>query len=417
MNPTIQAGLPVSSLSFVRRLLPVFAAVLSSLAFAADPGVAEPKTHTLFMGADFSIEYNKELYRVQDVAGGSFVINVNGREVRVPMDRGLSRFKIEPSLKLTEISAAVTNLKGERSYTLANDPTANFLREMNRSEAMYADAIAANNQQNAGLHSWDPLAAAINNAMAHDSNAGFAGSKTLSEQMAVQNAQLSSQRIASGPGSRFLLNGSPVGTEGNFDAMDVAFEISSERPLDRPYVVVIVQYRATTGKPGQIGNWVYARPLQAVGREPVKVHVEQGGFPPGFELQDFQVHVYNRGEEVATTAAPKRMELTRDEALQYVIGQYIGTHKGATLPPTPAMGRLPADLPARLANNEFKKTYYVKVTKDGKPAEAFADESCSQKVDDPYLQSVVRNIRFKPALEKGKPVDGVAQLNLHQLPI
>ena len=235
--------------------------------------------------------------------------------------------------------------------------------------------------------------------------------------MAAQDVQLNAQRIASGPGSRFQINGSPVGTEGNFDAMDVAFEISSERPLDRPYVVIIVQYRAPTGKPGQVDKWVYARPLQVIGREPVKIHVEQGGFPPGFDLEDFQVHVYNRGEEIATTAAPKRMELTRDEALQYVIAQFVGSHKGATLPPTPAMGRLPADLPARLANNEFKKTYYVRVTKDGKAAEAFADESCSQKVDDPYLQSVVRNIQFKPALEKGKPVDGVARLNLHQLPI
>jgi hypothetical protein len=57
------------------------------------------------------------------------------------------------------------------------------------------------------------------------------------------------------------------------------------------------------------------------------------------------------------------------------------------------------------------------VDKDGKASEAYSDKSCSQKVDDPYIQTVVRSIGFKPALDNGKPVDGVAPLNLRQLPI
>jgi hypothetical protein len=57
------------------------------------------------------------------------------------------------------------------------------------------------------------------------------------------------------------------------------------------------------------------------------------------------------------------------------------------------------------------------VDKDGKASDAFSDESCSHKVDDPYLQLVVRSIGFKPALENGQPVDGIAPLNLRQLPI
>jgi hypothetical protein len=334
------------------------------------------------------------------------------------MDRGLKRFKVVPALKLTESSAAVTNLKAERSYTLANDPTAQLVRGLGQSEMLYADASAAQNQVSAGFHGGDMMAAAEKFAASHDANAAtFGGGSSLAQQMANQNAQLNAQAAANSPGADFNRSSNPGAKEGDFDAMDVAFEVASPKPLDRPYMVLIVQFRAPGDKAGKTGRWVYARALQPIGTEPVKVHVEQGGFPLGFEIQDFQVHLYNQGEEIATSAAPKRLELTRKEALQYVIIEYVSSHKGATLPPTPALGRLPADLPARLANNQFQQIFYVRVDKDGQALEVYSDQSCSHTVSDPYVQSVVRSIGFKPALENGKAVEGVASLNLRQLPI
>ena len=38
-----------------------------------------------------------------------------------------------------------------------------------------------------------------------------------------------------------------------------------------------------------------------------------------------------------------------------------------------------------------------------------------EKIEDAYLESAVNSIRFKPALEKGKPVSGVAPLKFDQL--
>jgi len=79
------------------------------------------------------------------------------------------------------------------------------------------------------------------------------------------------------------------------------------------------------------------------------------------------------------------------------------------------MGKLPADLPARLANGSYAGTFYVRVSKDGLADEPYADTACTQKIADPYLMSVVKSIRFKPALELGKPVEGTAAVNLNQL--
>jgi hypothetical protein len=69
----------------------------------------------------------------------------------------------------------------------------------------------------------------------------------------------------------------------------------------------------------------------------------------------------------------------------------------------------------RLANGNYAGTFYVRVSKDGLAEEPYADTACTKKIADPYLVSVVRSIRFKPALELGKPVEGTAAVNLNQL--
>jgi hypothetical protein len=83
----------------------------------------------------------------------------------------------------------------------------------------------------------------------------------------------------------------------------------------------------------------------------------------------------------------------------------------------PAMGRLPADLPSKLAQGMYTAAFYTRVSAEGLAYEAYSDAACTKKVDDPYLDSVVKRIRFKPALSNGKPVEGVATLRLGQLEI
>jgi hypothetical protein len=111
------------------------------------------------------------------------------------------------------------------------------------------------------------------------------------------------------------------------------------------------------------------------------------------------------------------VELTRDEAFEYIKVVYLGSHKGETLPAVPVMGKLPSDLPARLAEGRYGDTIYVRVSKDGLAEETFLDTACTKRIADPYLESVVKSIRFKPALDNGNPINGVAALKLGQLAI
>lgn len=380
---------------------------------------AEHKTHTLFMGADISVEQNKKLYRLKDVAGGAFVIEMDGRRFTVPADQGRINMNVNLGLKLTERSAFVADLKGDRAYTPANDPNRRFARE--------APGGSASAQTDLALGALNAAQTAVSAAEASVNAAPNEQSRSMALASAAQ-AQQSFNRTLGQFDSSVLAQGSDLNTNGYyamklqeelekklFDALEVTFEVSADQPLDSPYVVLIAWYREKDAKPSQGSTLIYAQALQPIDRQPRKVRIRQGGFPLGYELVKYQVHLYDHGVEVATNVAPKRVELTRAEAFEYVLLDYVGSHKGATLPGAPAMGMLPDDFHQRLATGKLVHTLFVKVTKDGEATAAFLDEACTHPADDPYVESLVKRILFKPALDKGKPVDGVVPLKLNDL--
>ena len=384
--------------------------VLASVSSGAPAGVeAEARTHTLFMGADFDVQSNKVFHRVRDVSGGSFVIKVNGEEVLVPMNQAPVEFRIQQSLKLTEHSATIGDLKGERAYSPANDPVKKFVHEqpggashLQSSQAAMGSTMA---QRDLGIAKSSGSPA---NIVAQVQQQANSASASYSSALSAEGSDFNNVGFYSAKLQEEL-------AKKLFDAMDVTFEVASPQPLNSPYVVIVAQYRERDERPGIAHNWIYARTLEPIDSKPRKVRLLQGGLPPGFELLNFKLHLYDRGQELATNVADKRVPLTRDEAFLYLKIDYVSSHKEATLPPTAAMGKLPADLRSRLTSAQFAHTFFVKVSKDGLPGEVFLDEACAQKADDSYLLAVIRDIRFNPALDKGRAVDGVARLNFDSL--
>jgi hypothetical protein len=427
------------------------------------------KTHTLFMGADIAINLDRDLYRVQDVFGSNWVIQINGREKEISAKRAPLDLKITPSLKLTETSATIAGFKRVRAYSYANDPSVMLTRGLSKSASMNSDLLAnAQNAQNvadaSASHSLGGAAEFAGaddqfsaNAMmttaefaysdSHPNPYGFSApsptAPTTSTSTTGNTVILTPDQISahiaraefnnqvsmlndaitqenSDNLSHQTENGNePAGriATGGLDAMDVEFDIRCSKPLRNPYVVTMTRFRPPGAKPGMVQNMVYAQSLHPIDEHNSHVHFVEEGFPFGYELIDFQLHIYNRGEEIATNVAANRVELTRDEAFEYVKAEYIGAHPKDTLPAVPAMGKLPSDLPIKLALGKYSEAFYVSVSKDGLANRAFTDPACTKRIDDPYLESVVGRLRFKPALDNGKPVDGVASLNLSKLTI
>jgi hypothetical protein len=238
--------------------------------------VKETKTHTLFMGADISINLDRDLYPVRDVSGSSWVIAINHEDRVISAREAPLNLKITPTLKLTETSATIGGFRRAPAYSYGNDPNVLLTRGLSRSSAMSTDLIdVARNAQakedtmmNTALggaavlagsddqfsfkaefmaaqfryaetHSFGvsktgiplPVASSVQPSLP---DAGGLPASVGPNVMAAGNAQAGSFAQAE-------MGNEPTGkiaTQG-FDAMEIEFGISSPKPLHHPYVVTM----------------------------------------------------------------------------------------------------------------------------------------------------------------------------------
>lgn len=365
----------------------------------------------LYMGADVEVEHQGAVRRVEGVEGTAFVVVVDGQRVVVPARKGLLNIRIDEMLKVSRTFATISDLKGERAYTPANDPRRKFLEVAGgtgaagsglHDAAAFAVASGAYAQSVAGNDS-APLNAVIEAQVA----AGAA-----MQQFESGIASLSGDMNSAGYHASQM---QAELAEERYDAFEVTFDISSEHHFEKPYAVVVVRYREQAERPQTARNWIYAQTLPPLTEKPRKIQMLRGGFPPGFHVESFRVHIYDSGVEAATSVSRKRVWLNDDEAFQFAVIEYVGRHRDATLGPRAVKSYVPTDIRLRLPEEKINRTLYVKVGKDGRPTGAFLDEACAKKIPDPDLEEILLNLRFNPALNKGKAVEGVAPVNLAQL--
>jgi hypothetical protein len=134
-------------------------------------------------------------------------------------------------------------------------------------------------------------------------------------------------------------------------------------------------------------------------------------------LENFEVHLYDNGHEVSTSASAKRVELTTDEAFQYAVVEHLTDLRAATQPPQPARSFWPADLPARLAADNQNRLMYVRVDRHGGATGAFHDAVGKLPITDADIAALLPMLYFFPALDKGKAVSGMCQVNLGEVPL
>ncbi len=388
------------------------AALLSVLpAFAAEPAPAasSPKPYVLFMGADIEVQANRQMLRVSDVEGDNFVVHLKEGPLLVPMNRSVLNMQVTPQLKLSDRTAQVASLKVERAYTAQNDPHRKFAAAQSGSAAQSSVGTAAGQMANAmmGAQLADQRAGALGGGMAN------LGSGSAAQQVNAFN----SASLAAGSD----LNNAGVAAgqlqdeldKQLFDAVLVTCEVSAPVPVGDAYLVVVAHYR-DKDDPTNLKRWIFAKDLERLDPEPVKVRVMQGGFPAGYELLRSTVHLYGRGLEYGTNVSDKSVWLTREEAHQYLVMDHVSAHKGATLPPALALGLDAASLHANYDDTQAQQVIYVKVSRDGLPLGVFRDAECIRPGGE-VLERLVAVARFTPALAKGKAVEGIAKLKLADL--
>ncbi|HYC72801.1 MAG TPA: hypothetical protein VEB66_16440 [Opitutaceae bacterium] len=391
---------------------PVASGRLAAALFILGPLVAaaENKDHVLFMGTDLAVQKGDSFLRVRDVVGSSFMVGTGDATEPVPMRMRAANLKVEKTLKVATGGVRIDKLRGDRTFTPENDPRLKADRETGAAAGAQASADLARYQ-----------AAELEAALGAARSNGEVSSRVDELQRMLDRAEARDRDATNQTLSDMTNAGAHAANRhdamlgGMFDAMEVEFELSSPEPIADPYIVIISRFREREAKAGVSRNWIYARSVGEIGPKPRYFRIREGGFPPGFVLEDYEVHVYDRGRELASNVSPKRVELTRSEAQQYLMIEHLAANKDRTVAAEPAVGRLPSDLRSRLTEGYYLQPYYVKVDESGNYAGVFMDAACNKPVTDPYLTDLFAGIVFKPALVKGKPAAGVCRVKLPEL--
>lgn len=397
-----------------RRLvwLPVAAALALTPGLSATEATAGgPGKYVLFMGSDLSVQQGKKYYPVEDVDGSEFVITVSGKPRFVRTRLQANHLKVERELKLAPVSVQLAELQGGPGYTPGADPRHKFnARSGAASGAAAAEGLADFNvkEMTATLEQvksapvpWKEREAQLETDIGKQQG-----------QLDVANYQNATD-YGSTPAMANAL--ALELAEGNYDLVDVSFKLSSPVPLDDPYMVVIVEFSPRGARPGEISTLIHAKGLDPIGAEPKYVRIREGGLPVGFKYLRHEVHIYNRGREVATSESSKRVELSADEARQYLLIEHLAGHKDATLPPQPVAGSLPTTVRQSVSAEQLNRPCYARVSAEGVLIGLFADEGVSLPLADDALVAAFAGAIFKPALAKGKPMNGVARVRLADL--
>lgn len=374
---------------------------------ASTPAADEPKTHVLYLGADFSVSWQGESRPVVGVRREEFVLDVDGREVAVPGESANRQIRMDTVLKLAGLSAEVTRLKGEPGYTPENNPH----RGSEQAMTMAQDASAASDVSLGQLRNLqiDATWARADGTVNPDLKGKLdEAQQNYTDSLHAQNA---TARATEG-----LVQAHPAGAR--HDAFILSCDFSAPRGLSRPYAIVVVHYLEQPGNPKTARVAVFPQALLRVDERPWRLRFFRGGLPPGYQLERFSVHLYDGGREVPTTVSSRRIDLTTADAFQYQLVNHLSDPERENLPaPMPARDFWPADLPARLAAENRNRILFVQVDKDGRAVGAFHDKEGTLRITDADVVSLLPELRFLPALKKGKPVPGLCQVSLGEQPL
>jgi len=374
----------------------------------SNPGLAP----TMFMGLDLSIPHQGSSLTILDATDNELIISVDGATQRVPTSGRNVRLQFKHSLKLSDGAATIERLEAAPGYSPTNDP----YRKFNRSAGVEGGVAAAMDQASAGLRGSEMAYAAATGVI----NSGAYAPGAEAAQAAAQAAMDASYAQMNQVGLSGMSAQNTTGTydqqlreelaEENHDALDVAFEVSSPVPLSTPWIAVLLKYRNRDQPQAEPLTWIVTKALAPIGPQATRVRFKQTGLPVGFKMESYQIHLFNKGQEIATTEAPMRTTLTAEEAFQYRVIDYVTTHADATLPAAPAGGQVSDPLREHLTTRYANKPVYVRVLPTGRAERAFADKACKTPLEDVELDTLLSLMRFDPALEKGKPVKGVVML-------
>jgi hypothetical protein len=412
-----------------------------------------PKDHVLFVGTDLAVKEGKEFYHVVGAKKDTLQVAKGHRISEVRLGQG-ANIRVSRGVKLSNLSATISNIQTESvdrvsaraqlaamQSAMALDDNARDQEDRLHGNMMMLSAVAIDPQPDRpNMRAY--ISRGNLDAMQASASASYIGALPDLDRMSSAASTLLTQNqmrvdpiddeitldASALPGLK-LLGGSDVGgsgisgstsnslSQGNVSTstaeVELTFEVSSPAQLEHAYIVVVANY-GSSSKPDQVARQISTKQFGHIDSHPQRVKMKHAASINGLPFKRFDMGLYANGQEVATNLSEKRLALTSDQAFQFFLLDYLSTHKGATLPPTPLLMTPRSEFRQQVEKIDGKQKIYANVDKMGKVLGISADPAGIQPLP-AALESPLRNVRFMPALEKGAPVDGRVEVTLGQL--
>ncbi|WP_221029266.1 hypothetical protein [Actomonas aquatica] len=368
---------------------------------------APVRDHHLFVGVESFLPHERELLAVRRFEGAESVLETEtGEEVVVERDHSF-RFKMTP--KVSPIVIKIDRIRGEETYSAWTDPKGQWMSRQMALSGHYDDQTTnATRVLNAGMNAAHMI------SRVEEGNGGPLPGASVTAESTMNKAISDYQQVQS---SLQAFNDSPSITdnfdpleEGDesvpFDAINLRFNVRSPEPIADAHALARVRVR--TPDEGY-KDFSFQRDLGALDRSERSILLTLDGLPPGFEFVDAEIHLFNHGEELATTQSERLMPLTAAEARQYVMLDYLAQHRDATLPPSAAWSLAPAAL--RAANDAASVNFAAKVEVNER-GEPTAIHALDGQILPESMREIFGQLTYLPALAEGQPVAGTVIVHL-----
>jgi hypothetical protein len=429
----------------------LFGFVLIATAQENAASIPTTKDHVLFVGTDLSVKQDGKFYHVVGANKKTLKIDKDHALIDVRLSGG-ANIRINKGVKLSNLSATIGHVKTE---SIDRESARAQLAAMHASMALMDESSdqADRLQGNVTLLSAVAIDPHLENlrmkayisrenldAMQKDAADSYINALPDLARLTSSATTLFNQSVmpagvddevtldASALPGLNLLGGSAIGESGSSGSasalsqnnvpggsaeVELTFDVSSPEPLENAYIVVVANY-ASLGKSNEVARQISAREFAHIDSRPQRVKMSHAASMNRLPFKKFDIGLFANGQEVATNLSEKRMALTREQAFQFFLIDYLSTHKGATLPPTPMLMTPRAEFRRRVEKAEAHQTIYVNVDKMGNTLKLSTDAAGSERLPT-SLESALQNVRFMPALNNGAPVEGRAKVTLAQL--
>lgn len=398
--------MPQPALSILRPGRLIAAWLLAALVAPSSPASeSAAKDYSIFVGQDVSIVRKGKQLPVTGARKKALEVMLDGKLTIIPLSEARD-LRIDRGVKLSPLSATLTNVRGVAGTsrlqgTAEMEAISHSLGMQEMTEDLRDKAMG--DARTLAIMSQSSDGSASNSEAANNAYSGFIDQLPSFQKSVDTSAQIGSDLAARHAGAGGLDDTGYI----------VSFEAATPVALERCHVAVISEY-TLPGNTGLVLSTASLEPIGELGPVPRRISCEVRGFPAGAELKGYRVALYSEGQEIATNLSSRRTEVTRDEAVMFLVVDYIAKHPNETRPPAPILMVPRSAFVAQVGSAPLDQVIYARVGKDGRIIRLSTDAAGVSMLPS-TLSPAIDKIAFVPALEKGKPVEGVAKLKLADL--